>query len=165
MKDLERITVADCRDYFRTYYAPNNAVLCLTGAFDPQAARPLITGAFGDIPAQAPPTPIVESEDPQLGERRLEVELPPSSRLSSPLITWSGARTPTTGLRPPHQHPRLGESSRSIRRWSTTRVASTPSFLDGEHAGLFYLWVDDPEDTGGGRRRHRSVVAEPSPLG
>ncbi len=146
MKDLERITVADCRDYFRTYYAPNNAVLCLTGAFDPQAARPLIEKAFGDIRAQAPPTPVVESEDPQLGERRLEVELPAEQPAVLAAYHMVGRTHPDylaydllTNILG------LGESSRLHQAlvYDAQVASDAECFLDGsEHPGLFYLWVD-----------------------
>ncbi len=75
MTDIDHISVEDCKRFFRTYYAPNNAVLCLAGDFDPAAAKPLIRQAFGDIPRQTPPVPVLESEDPATGERRLSVEL------------------------------------------------------------------------------------------
>jgi predicted Zn-dependent peptidase len=73
--DLDSISVGDCQAYFRTYYAPNNAILCLTGDFNPKTARPMIEAAFAGIPSQSPPPPVLMSEDPQLGERRMEVVL------------------------------------------------------------------------------------------
>lgn len=76
MKDLDNISLEDCQSYFRTYYAPNNAVICLTGDFEPKEARPMIEAAFSDIPSQAPPDSVTESEDAQLGERRIETLLP-----------------------------------------------------------------------------------------
>ena len=76
MTDIQHIPLQSCKDFFRTYYAPNNAVLCLAGDFDPAKARTLIKKAFADIPAQTPPAAVLESEDPQSGERRLTVSLP-----------------------------------------------------------------------------------------
>ena len=76
MGDLERITREECVAYFRTYYAPNNCILALTGDFDTKTALLQIEKAFGAIPAQAPPAKPVNSEPEQRGERRAEVRYP-----------------------------------------------------------------------------------------
>jgi predicted Zn-dependent peptidase len=76
MGDLERITREDCVAYFRTYYAPNNCILVLTGDFDTKTALARIEQAFGGIPAQTPPAAPVNSEPEQRGERRAEVHYP-----------------------------------------------------------------------------------------
>ena len=71
MADLDNITVEDCRDYFRTYYAPNNATMIVVGDFDEAKALELIRRSFGSIPAQPPPRPVVNAEPPQKGEKRV----------------------------------------------------------------------------------------------
>ncbi len=76
MGDLERITRDECVAYFRTYYAPNNCILVLTGDFDTKTALAQIEKSFGAIPAQAPPAKPVNSEPEQRGERRAEVRYP-----------------------------------------------------------------------------------------
>jgi zinc protease len=73
MSDLEGIDREDCVRYFRTYYAPNNAVLIVAGDFDSDEALELIRSYYGDIPAQAPPAPVRTVEPEQWGERRAEV--------------------------------------------------------------------------------------------
>jgi len=50
MEDLDRATLDDVREFFRTYYAPDNAVLTLCGDFDPVEARELVDRYFGPIP-------------------------------------------------------------------------------------------------------------------
>jgi predicted Zn-dependent peptidase len=59
MEDLDAATLQDVEEFFRTYYAPNNAVLTVSGAFEPAAARTLIDRYFGEIPAgpRIPPIP------------------------------------------------------------------------------------------------------------
>ena len=59
MADLDAATLDDVREFFRTYYAPNNAVLTICGDFDPQRARELVERYFGPIPAgpEVPPLP------------------------------------------------------------------------------------------------------------
>ncbi len=70
MADLDAITVADCKDYFRVHYAPNNATIVLVGDFKPERAIDLIGKAYGAIQAQTPPPPVVQDEPEQQGERR-----------------------------------------------------------------------------------------------
>jgi predicted Zn-dependent peptidase len=76
MGDLNRITRDECVAYFKTYYAPNNCILVLTGDFDTKKALAQIEAAFGGIPAQAPPAAPINSEPEQKGERRAEVHYP-----------------------------------------------------------------------------------------
>jgi zinc protease len=56
MEDLDATTLDDVGDFFRTFYAPNNAVLSLCGDFDPAEARRLVERWFGPIP-HGPPLP------------------------------------------------------------------------------------------------------------
>jgi predicted Zn-dependent peptidase len=76
MGDLNRIKREEMVNYFRTYYAPNNCILVLTGDFDTRQALAQIQGAFGRIPAQTPPLPPINSEPEQHGERRAQVHYP-----------------------------------------------------------------------------------------
>jgi predicted Zn-dependent peptidase len=76
MEDLNAATVKDVQDFFRVYYAPNNAVLTLVGDFQPQEALAKIKKYFGDIPAQPiPPAPDL-AEPTQHGERRKTLDDP-----------------------------------------------------------------------------------------
>ncbi|MPZ77202.1 MAG: insulinase family protein [Deltaproteobacteria bacterium] len=76
MEDLNAATLEDTAEFFRTYYAPNNAVLSLVGAFDTEVALELIKKYFEKISSQpAPPVPDV-SEPPQQAERRKTIEDP-----------------------------------------------------------------------------------------
>ncbi|HET6764038.1 MAG TPA: pitrilysin family protein [Longimicrobiaceae bacterium] len=76
MDDLDAAGLDDVADFFRTYYAPNNAVLSLVGDFDPAEARALVEKWFGPIPRgpAIPPIPGQPSVPPRLGgEIREEV--------------------------------------------------------------------------------------------
>jgi zinc protease len=56
--DLEAAPTEDVQQFFRTYYAPNNATLVVAGGFVPDEARALIRQYFGEIPsAPAPQRP------------------------------------------------------------------------------------------------------------
>ncbi|MCC6650223.1 MAG: insulinase family protein [Candidatus Eisenbacteria bacterium] len=76
MKDLERITRDEMVEYFRTYYAPNNCTIVVSGDFDPAWVRAKLREHFGSIPRQAPPPQPVNAEPEQRGERRAMVHYP-----------------------------------------------------------------------------------------
>jgi zinc protease len=72
--DLDAATLADVQSFFRTYYAPNNAVLVMVGDLDPAEAFALAKRHFENI-APNPNVPRADvSEPPQTEERRGEVE-------------------------------------------------------------------------------------------
>ncbi len=74
MEDLDAATLDDVADFFRTYYAPNNAVLSMVGNFKIDNALALIKIYFENIPEQpAPPAPDV-TEPQQRAERRKTLE-------------------------------------------------------------------------------------------
>ncbi|HMG69862.1 MAG TPA: pitrilysin family protein [Gemmatimonadaceae bacterium] len=50
MTDLSAASLADVQNFFRTYYAPNNATLTIAGDFDPVAVKKLVVQYFGTIP-------------------------------------------------------------------------------------------------------------------
>src|SRR5436305_9761261 len=62
MEHPDDATVADVQEFFRIYYAPNNAVLVLSGAFEIDEAKKLIETYFGEIPSQALPSTLDVSE-------------------------------------------------------------------------------------------------------
>jgi zinc protease len=76
MEDLNAATIKDVQEFFRIYYAPNNAVLTLVGDFQSADALAKIKKYFGNIPSQpAPPVPDL-AEPKQTGERRKTIEDP-----------------------------------------------------------------------------------------
>jgi zinc protease len=54
MEDLNAASVDDVKEWFRTYYGPNNAVIVLAGDITPETARQKVERYFGDIPAGPP---------------------------------------------------------------------------------------------------------------
>jgi zinc protease len=72
MDDLNKATVEDVRDFFRTFYRPDNATLVIAGDFDPAQAVPWAEKYFGGIPRPATPVPRVGVEEPpQQAEQRV----------------------------------------------------------------------------------------------
>jgi predicted Zn-dependent peptidase len=76
MKDLDMASVKDVADFFRTYYAPNNAVLTMVGDFKTDEALAKIQKYFEDIPKQTPPPVPNMTEPKQSAERRKTIEDP-----------------------------------------------------------------------------------------
>jgi len=78
--DLNNISLEDCKDYFRTYYAPNNAIVVIVGDVDAGKTAEAMERHFGSIPAQKPPRAVVDAEPAQKGEKRvihrMQAELP-----------------------------------------------------------------------------------------
>jgi len=75
MEDLEAASIADVRDFFRTYYVPSNATLVLVGDFDTKEAQELVTKYLGRVPASDHPVPRdIPKEPPQTKERRVRLE-------------------------------------------------------------------------------------------
>jgi zinc protease len=87
MEHLDAATVEDVREFFRIYYAPNNAVLVISGSFDPEEARALVEKYFGAIPGQPEPPALDVSEPPEVAEnyKKYEDKLAP---LPAFLIGW-----------------------------------------------------------------------------
>ncbi|MBM3459398.1 MAG: insulinase family protein [Armatimonadetes bacterium] len=74
--DLERLTRDELFAHYRSYYVPNNAVLALAGAFDPDAALEQVRRFFDALPSGPAPPATVPPEPLQTEERRVEVRRP-----------------------------------------------------------------------------------------
>jgi zinc protease len=74
MEDLNAATVEDVAQFFKIYYAPNNAVLTLVGDFKTDDAVARIKKSFEAIPRQPAPPAVDMTEPEQKAERRATVE-------------------------------------------------------------------------------------------
>jgi zinc protease len=74
MQDIQAISIDDCREFYRTYYAPNNATLVVVGDFDEADALAKIAAAYGAIPAQQVPVEARVEEPAQAAPRRAVYE-------------------------------------------------------------------------------------------
>ena len=80
MDDLSAASIEDVSEFFKLYYAPNNASLCVAGDFDPAEVKQWIEEYFGTIPPGRPVDrltgwiPTLDGEHRALAED--EVELP-----------------------------------------------------------------------------------------
>ena len=95
MEDLDAATVEDVREFFRIYYAPNNAVLTIAGDFDPQEARQLVEKYFATISRQPDP-PAVDVSEPGEVALREDTYQDQFAPLAAFLVGWKipARRTP-----------------------------------------------------------------------
>ncbi len=144
--DIESATVEACREFFRTYYAPNNIVISIAGDFEADLALDRVRRAFGGLPAAAriPRNPTREPE--QRGERRARVEVPD---LRGPILTMAW-HAPASG------HPDAealdvaseilsgGRSSRLHRRLvyeEALALSAQGAYWELAATGLFYAFA------------------------
>jgi zinc protease len=71
LKDIEAATLEDVRSFFKTYYAPNNAVLTIAGDVDASEVKKMVEKYFTSIPSQPRPANPDIAEPPQTKEKRV----------------------------------------------------------------------------------------------
>lgn len=74
MEHLDAASVEDVQEFFRIYYAPNNAVLTISGSFETDEAKKLVETYFGDIPSQNLPPDLDVSEPAEVANTYREWE-------------------------------------------------------------------------------------------
>jgi zinc protease len=75
-EDIERMSAAQLREYYRRFYGTRNAVLVVAGGFDRAATEAKIRRAFGRLPASGDDPAVRETEPMPRGERRAELRGP-----------------------------------------------------------------------------------------
>ena len=146
MADLNAASVDDVKDFFRIYYAPNNAVLTLVGDLDPAETLEKVKKYFGNIPSQPAPPPVDMIEPPHYGERR-EVIHDPLAR--TPLVLM-GYHIPA-GNTPENEAFHVlanilgqGQSSRLYQRLVKEKQFATQVFVQADERrgpSMFYLYA------------------------
>jgi zinc protease len=76
MADIEAFTTEDCRAFYDTFYAPNNATIVIVGDVTEKRALELVVKEYGHIEPSTIPDEDVRPEPPQSTERRVEVKKP-----------------------------------------------------------------------------------------
>ena len=74
LDDMKNWKQEDLERYFKTYYAPNNCVVVMSGAVKLADIKKWAETYLEPIPAQPAPPPVHIVEPPQTGERRIEVQ-------------------------------------------------------------------------------------------
>lgn len=81
--DIANWSLEDLQNFHKTYYAPNNAIVVISGSVTLENVKALAKKHFEPIPAQAPPREVHTVEPVQKGERRVYRQKP---SISSPNI-------------------------------------------------------------------------------
>jgi zinc protease len=76
MNDLESMTAGDAREWYRTWYAPNNAILVVVGDVKTADVVKLAKQYFGPLKPRILPMRKPQKEPTQIGERRAVVKAP-----------------------------------------------------------------------------------------
>ncbi|MFN7130458.1 MAG: M16 family metallopeptidase [Myxococcales bacterium] len=138
MSDIESIQREDCLEFFRTYYAPNNASLWLVGDFRSEQVLKLIERYYGDIPSGPPIPAFTLAESPQRGERRSEVHFPAQAHALA--VGYKGTRAcdPDTPVLDVLQYAlSAGEGARLVRALEYDQVLAADVLVD-------FPWKIDP---------------------
>lgn len=121
MKDIEGFTAADCRAFYKRYYAPNNATIVVVGDFEVRRALQLLQAHYGHMKATALPPYVPVTERAQRGERHRVLR----------------RATPTEKLALGFTAPAFGDPDHQV-----VHVISEALF-GGRGSRLFRLLVDD----------------------
>ena len=73
MSDIDAISLDDCKSFYRSHYAPNNATIILLGDIDPQEAISIVEKYFGHIPPAKLTEDMRPKEDAQKQARRKDL--------------------------------------------------------------------------------------------
>ncbi|MGW8391661.1 M16 family metallopeptidase [Pseudoduganella sp. HUAS MS19] len=141
--DIKAWTLKDLQDYFRTYYAPNNAVSVIVGDVKLAEVKKLATKYFGSIPKRAAPPAVRTVEPEQKGERRLFVAKPSatSANLIAAYKIPERASADTYALDVLQSVLTDGKTSRLYKALVETRLATSvgANSSDGFDPGLLYI--------------------------
>ncbi len=86
MNDLENMTAEDARDWYRRWYAPNNATLIVAGDVDPTQVFAWARQYFGPLAPHPLPPRKPQQEPMQDGQRQIEVKAP--AKLPVVALAW-----------------------------------------------------------------------------
>jgi zinc protease len=86
MDDLEHMTAQDTRDWYRRWYAPNNATVVVVGDVDHEQVFRLAEKTYGGIKAHVLPGRKPQNEPPQTGTKRVTVKAP--AKLAYLAMAW-----------------------------------------------------------------------------
>jgi zinc protease len=164
MADLEAASIADVRDFHRTYYVPENATVTIVGDFDSAQALQMVTQYFGRVPKATRPVPRdIPTEAPMTRERRAVVEeaWPLPAVVVAYHITYDGH----PDSYPLHVTSKIlsdGQSARISRELIYNRRLCLTAFGSGnitEHPNLFFaVCIVQPGQTP--EAAEKAIIAE-----
>jgi zinc protease len=118
MNDLENMRAEDARDFYRSWYGPNNATLVVVGDVSHEEVFELARKYFGPLRPATLPARKPQDEPPQMGIRRLTVKAP----AEQPYMLMA------------YRTPRLADPQ---KEWEPYALDMLASVLDGGEAARF----------------------------
>jgi zinc protease len=85
-EDIQAVKLEDVKQFFKRYYAPNNASLAIVGDIDPAQVKPLVEKYFGSLKRGAP-VPAITAETPKITAERRKV-VPDRIELPRVYMAW-----------------------------------------------------------------------------
>ena len=79
MNDLQNMKATDARDWYRSWYAPNNATVVISGDVDPKQVLGTVEKYYGTVDAHELPVRKPQIEPPQKGIKQVQVKAPADS--------------------------------------------------------------------------------------
>src|SRR4029079_17560603 len=140
---LQAASIHDVRDFFRTYYVPNNATAVLVGDFDSKEALSLVTQYLGRVPKADKPLPRDIPKEPEQTKEKvvtLHDEWPLAAVVVAHHITFDGNKDSY----PLHVASKIlsdGQSSRIYRKLVYEKGLALAAFGGGniiEDPNLFF---------------------------
>jgi zinc protease len=165
MEDLNAATVADVKQFFDTYYVPDNATLVVVGDIEPKAALAQARAHFGKIPKSGK-VPRVQAAEPPQAEIRVMTRPDPKAPL--PAVA-SAFKLPPRGhadaypLQVAFDILSAGESSRMYRRLvydeqSAVAAQAQLLLLEGPSIGFLFGVANQGRDVKAVSKSMREVV-------
>jgi predicted Zn-dependent peptidase len=140
--DIPMYTLAQAKQYFATYYAPNNLTGVLVGDFKTAEVLPLLERYFGRIPrGTVEPPPVVTLEPKQLGEKRFnaEAETSPTVRTWWKTVPYLHEDTPALDLLSDVLSGRTGRLYKGLVQGRQVANASSASIDGRKYGGIFMV--------------------------
>jgi predicted Zn-dependent peptidase len=140
--DIPMYTLAQAKQYFATYYAPNNLTGVLSGDFKAAEVKPLLERYFGRIPrGTVAPPPVVTLEPKQLGEKRFnaEAETSPTVRIWWKTVPFLHKDTPALDLLSDVLSGRTGRLYKGLVLGRQVANESSASIDPRKYEGVFMV--------------------------
>jgi predicted Zn-dependent peptidase len=140
--DIPMYTLAQAKQYFATYYAPNNLTGVLVGDFKTAEVLPLLERYFGRIPrGTVEPPPVVTLEPKQLGEKRFnaEAETSPTVRTWWKTVPYLHEDTPALDLLSDVLSGRTGRLYKGLVQGRQVANESSAAIDGRKYGGIFMV--------------------------
>jgi predicted Zn-dependent peptidase len=140
--DIPMYTLQQAKDYFATYYAPNNITAVLAGDFKAAEVKPVLERYFGRLPrGKNEPPPVVTTEPKQVAEKRFnaEAETSPTVRIWWKSVPLVHKDTPALDLLSDVLSGRTGRLYKGLVLGRQVANEASASIEPRKYAGIFMV--------------------------